>query len=200
MADARRHDRRLAVLFLDMDNFKGINDSLGHGVGDGFLRAIAQRLRAAVRDSDIVARLGGDEFVVVLTELQDPQHALTVADKLITRLNAPVHLAGQELHASASIGICFVRERATVDKVQAGIERAAAQARELGDPAHPEILGAMGVKSHLDLSPSQIKKRIDPHTIKGYDELYPQVFEKDFLNDKVPVDYKKFFATPLNNI
>ena len=107
MADARRHDRRLAVLFLDMDNFKGINDSLGHGVGDEFLRAIAQRLRAAVRDSDIVARLGGDEFVVVLTELQDPQHALTVADKLITRLNAPVHLAGQELHASASIGICF---------------------------------------------------------------------------------------------
>ena len=107
VADARRHDRRLAVLFLDLDNFKGINDSLGHGVGDGFLRAIAQRLRAAVRDSDIVARLGGDEFVVVLTELQDPQHALTVADKLITRLNAPVHLAGQELHASASIGICF---------------------------------------------------------------------------------------------
>ena len=107
VADARRHDRRLAVLFLDMDNFKGINDSLGHGVGDEFLRAIAQRLRAAVRDSDIVARLGGDEFVVVLTELQDPQHVLTVADKLITRLNAPVQLVGQELHASASIGICF---------------------------------------------------------------------------------------------
>lgn len=63
-----------------------------------------------------------------------------------------------------------------------------------------EILGAMGVKSHQDLSPSQIKKRIDPHTIKGYDELYPQVFEKDFLNDKVPVDYKKFFPTPINNI
>jgi len=107
VADARRHGRRLAVLFLDMDNFKGINDSLGHGVGDEFLRATAHRLRETVRENDIVARLGGDEFVVVLPEVRQPQHALRVATKLLDRLAQPVELSGHVLHATTSIGICF---------------------------------------------------------------------------------------------
>ena len=107
VADARRHNRRLAVLFLDMDNFKGINDSMGHGVGDEFLRVTAQRLRSAVRENDIVARLGGDEFVVVLSDMGEPQHALSTATKLLETLSQPVTLAGQELSPSTSIGICF---------------------------------------------------------------------------------------------
>ena len=107
VADARRHDRRLAVLFLDMDNFKGINDSMGHSVGDEFLRVTAQRLRSAVRENDIVARLGGDEFVVVLSDMGEPQHALSAATKLLEKLSQPVTLAGQELSPSTSIGICF---------------------------------------------------------------------------------------------
>ncbi|HAU57249.1 MAG TPA: hypothetical protein DCW87_06545, partial [Comamonadaceae bacterium] len=107
VADARRHGRRLAVLFLDMDNFKGINDSLGHGVGDEFLRITAQRLRETVRENDIVARLGGDEFVVVLPEVHQPEHALRVASKLLDRLSQPIELSEHTLHASTSIGICF---------------------------------------------------------------------------------------------
>ncbi len=107
VADARRHNRRLAVLFLDMDNFKGINDSMGHAVGDEFLRVTAQRLHSAVRENDIVARLGGDEFVVVLSDMGEPQHALSVAAKLLERLSQPVNLAGHELSPSTSIGICF---------------------------------------------------------------------------------------------
>ncbi len=107
VADARRHNRRLAVLFLDMDNFKGINDSMGHGVGDEFLRVTAHRLRSAVRENDIVARLGGDEFVVVLSDMGEPQHALSTATKLLETLSQPVTLAGQELSPSTSIGICF---------------------------------------------------------------------------------------------
>ena len=107
VADARRHDRRLAVLFLDMDNFKGINDSLGHGVGDEFLRITAQRLRETVRENDIVARLGGDEFVVVLPEVHQPEHALRVASKLLDRLAQPIELSEHKLNASTSIGICF---------------------------------------------------------------------------------------------
>ena len=107
VADARRHNRRLAVLFLDMDNFKGINDSMGHSVGDEFLRVTAQRLRSAVRENDIVARLGGDEFVVVLSDMGEPQHALSAATKLLEKLSQPVTLAGQELSPSTSIGICF---------------------------------------------------------------------------------------------
>lgn len=107
VADARRHGRRLAVLFLDMDNFKGINDSLGHGVGDEFLRITAQRLRETVRENDIVARLGGDEFVVVLPEVHQPEHALRVASKLLDRLSQPIELSEHKLNVSTSIGICF---------------------------------------------------------------------------------------------
>ncbi|MEI8170138.1 MAG: PAS-domain containing protein [Rhodoferax sp.] len=107
VADARRHDRRLAVMFLDMDNFKSINDTLGHGIGDEFLCAVAKRLSATVRDNDIVARLGGDEFVVVLAELDDPQDASSVASKIIDSLRQPIALGRHSLRASVSIGICF---------------------------------------------------------------------------------------------
>jgi diguanylate cyclase (GGDEF)-like protein len=110
VADARRHDRRLAVMFLDMDNFKTINDTLGHGVGDQFLQAIATRLNATVRDNDIVARLGGDEFVVVLADLEDPQDATSVATKIIDSLRQPISVDRHALRASVSIGICFYPE------------------------------------------------------------------------------------------
>lgn len=107
VADAHRHDRRLAVMFLDMDNFKAINDTLGHGIGDQFLCEIARRLSGTVRENDIVARLGGDEFVVVLAEVADPQDAATVASKIIAALNQPIEIDRHALRASASIGICF---------------------------------------------------------------------------------------------
>ena len=107
VADARRHDRRLAVMFLDMDNFKAINDTLGHGIGDQFLCQVAQRLSATVRNNDIVARLGGDEFVVVLAEVTDPQDATSVAAKIMDSLNQSITIGHHALRASASIGICF---------------------------------------------------------------------------------------------
>jgi len=107
VADARRHDRRLAVMFLDMDNFKAINDTLGHAVGDQFLCATATRLAATVRDNDIVARLGGDEFVVVLAEVVDSRAATNVAAQIIETLRQPIVVGSHTLRASASIGICF---------------------------------------------------------------------------------------------
>ncbi len=107
VADARRHERRLAVMFLDMDNFKAVNDTLGHGIGDQFLCEIARRLSATVRDNDIVARIGGDEFVVVLAELVDTKDATSVAAKIIESLSHPIALGGQALRPSVSIGICF---------------------------------------------------------------------------------------------
>ncbi|MDP2370361.1 PAS-domain containing protein [Rhodoferax sp.] len=110
VADARRYDRRLAVMFLDMDNFKTINDTLGHAVGDKFLRAIAARLSATVRDNDIVARLGGDEFVVVLAEVGDPTDVTGVAAKISQVLSQPISTGSHSLRASASIGICFYPE------------------------------------------------------------------------------------------
>ncbi len=110
VADARRHQRRLAVMFLDIDNFKTINDTLGHAVGDQFLCAAASRLVATVRDNDIVARLGGDEFVVVLADVVDSFAAAQVATLINQALQQPVSVGAHVLSASASIGICFFPE------------------------------------------------------------------------------------------
>jgi len=110
VSDARRHKRRIAVMFLDMDNFKSINDTLGHGIGDQFLCEVARRLSAAVRENDIVARIGGDEFVVVLAELVDSGDASAVAHKIMDALSQSVILGNRVLRASVSMGICFYPE------------------------------------------------------------------------------------------
>ena len=105
LLEARREERQLAVLLIDLDRFKVINDSLGHHVGDLLLVETASRLGKVVRESDIVARLGGDEFVVVLTKLTDPADAGQVATKMLQMLGAPYQLEGKELHSTPSIGI-----------------------------------------------------------------------------------------------
>jgi len=107
MAAARRDGAELAMLFIDMDRFKTINDTLGHPVGDGLLVEVGRRLQAIVRDSDIVARLGGDEFVLVLTgvERHGARAAATVAGKVLAQLGRPYQVAGHELHSTPSIGI-----------------------------------------------------------------------------------------------
>ena len=102
---ARRHRRQLAVLFIDLDRFKVINDTLGHEFGDTLLRDVAQRLMQNLRASDSVARLGGDEFVVLLEETSAPMYVATVAQKLIGALAQGFALAGKEYHVSASIGV-----------------------------------------------------------------------------------------------
>ncbi|WP_051933112.1 EAL domain-containing protein [Massilia sp. BSC265] len=98
---------RLAVMFLDLDRFKTINDSLGHATGDQLLREVARRLCTAVRDSDTVARLGGDEFVVLLSDVDGAPDCAKVADKIIDLLATPFPFEGHSLHISPSIGICL---------------------------------------------------------------------------------------------
>jgi len=107
LAMAHREQRALAVIFLDLDRFKTINDSMGHAVGDALLKDVAYRLRDNVRDSDIVARLGGDEFVVVLTDVDDATAAARVADKLLQVLAQSYRIGENELHSTASIGVAF---------------------------------------------------------------------------------------------
>lgn len=102
---AKRHKTQLAVLFLDLDNFKHINDSLGHAVGDKLLESVANRLVAQVRHSDTVSRLGGDEFVVLVLEDKLAEHATITADKILHALAERHHLGGHELHVTTSIGI-----------------------------------------------------------------------------------------------
>ena len=110
IALARRQNRPLAVIFLDLDRFKYINDSLGHAVGDKLLQSVARRLLASVRGSDTVSRQGGDEFVILLSEITYPEDAATSAKKLLLSLSAFHFIAGQDLHIDGSIGISVYPE------------------------------------------------------------------------------------------
>ena len=102
---ATRHKKKIALLFLDLDNFKQINDSLGHAIGDQLLQSVAVRLVAGVRGSDSVFRQGGDEFVILLAEIEHPQDAAHVAETLRSVLAVPHQIGGRELHICMSIGI-----------------------------------------------------------------------------------------------
>ena len=116
-ASARRDNERLAVLFIDLDRFKPINDNLGHAVGDLLLKAVAERIRGVIRESDTPARIGGDEFVVLLEMIQDDIDAQTVAEKIRVALNQPFEIVGHgeehRIAVSACIGIAFYPEDGT---------------------------------------------------------------------------------------
>ncbi len=105
LAHARREGKLAAVFFMDLDRFKLINDSLGHGAGDAVLNEVAKRLTRSIRDSDTVARLGGDEFAMVVGPLVAPEDAAIVAQKILASLDEPALIDGHEIHLSGSIGI-----------------------------------------------------------------------------------------------
>jgi diguanylate cyclase (GGDEF)-like protein/PAS domain S-box-containing protein len=110
IALARRQKRPVAVIFLDLDHFKFVNDSLGHATGDKLLQSVSKRLLAAVRGSDTVSRQGGDEFVILLSEISHSEDAATSAAKILLALNAPHSIVGQDLHIDGSIGISIYPE------------------------------------------------------------------------------------------
>jgi diguanylate cyclase (GGDEF)-like protein/PAS domain S-box-containing protein len=113
IALAARYRRQLAVLYLDVDRFKHINDSLGHMIGDRLLQSVAQRLVECVRASDTISRQGGDEFVILLPEVARPQDAVMCADKMLQALRAPHRIDEHDLHVTASIGIATYPEDGT---------------------------------------------------------------------------------------
>jgi diguanylate cyclase (GGDEF)-like protein/PAS domain S-box-containing protein len=102
---AKRHDRKCAVLFIDLDRFKIVNDSLGHEAGDLLLKEVAERLRRCIRESDVVGRLGGDEFVVLLSEMQEIEAAAETAKRVLASLHAPITIMQHECRVTGSIGI-----------------------------------------------------------------------------------------------
>jgi diguanylate cyclase (GGDEF)-like protein len=104
---ASRANQKFALMFIDLDRFKNINDSMGHAAGDELLRQLAQRLSDCVRSSDTVARVGGDEFVIILTQILEVTDVAAVAQQLLAAIGAPIMLHEQEITMSASIGICI---------------------------------------------------------------------------------------------
>jgi diguanylate cyclase (GGDEF)-like protein len=130
---ARRGRQRLAVLFMDLDGFKTINDTLGHAVGDGLLRGIARRLGSCLRETDTAARLGGDEFAVLLTNLSNELDAATVARKLVHVLSQPIQFRRQSTSIRASIGIAtFPRDASDLEELLKKSDTAMYHAKEQG--------------------------------------------------------------------
>jgi diguanylate cyclase (GGDEF)-like protein len=133
LALARRNARQVAVLFVDLDRFKNINDTLGHDAGDLLLREVGKRLKGCLRDSDTVARLGGDEFVVLLPELQDDEYVEAVAVKILAATGKSFAALGQEFHVTASIGVSvFPRDGADEQSLMKNADIAMYQAKDDG--------------------------------------------------------------------
>jgi diguanylate cyclase (GGDEF)-like protein/PAS domain S-box-containing protein len=130
---ARRKQRHVAVLFLDLDRFKVVNDTLGHDTGDFILKDVARRLATCVREVDTVSREGGDEFVLILPDLERPENARVVADKILQELARPVEIGGHEIHVTPSIGISHYPNDATdVHQLLKHADNAMYQAKDAG--------------------------------------------------------------------
>ncbi len=133
LSHAQRNNSRLAVLFLDLDRFKVINDSLGHNVGDQLLQEVSTRVQQCLRDSDTVARLGGDEFTILLPNLVNSDDAAPIAQKILDSIRAPFHLEGRELFTSTSIGISlYPEDAADAETLIKNADTAMYQAKEQG--------------------------------------------------------------------
>jgi diguanylate cyclase (GGDEF)-like protein len=167
----RRSRVGIAALFIDLDNFKLVNDSLGHEMGDALLVAVAERLRKAARPSDTVARMGGDEFTILLEDISSPDVAVTVAERILRLLKEPILLGTKETYANASIGIAFTTDP---ELVEADLLRDADTAMY-----HAKAAGKSGYRvfdesmydnhiEHLELQ-TEIRKALDN---KGFGVYY----------------------------
>ncbi|MEN8178478.1 MAG: EAL domain-containing protein [Pseudomonadota bacterium] len=133
IASAKRENGHLAVMFLDLDRFKNINDSLGHTVGDALLVQVAKRLRSLLRENDTAARLGGDEFTILVENLKDPSYSAVIATKIQNQFKQPFDIFGRKLHVTASIGISLYPEDGrNVGNLTKNADAAMYQAKESG--------------------------------------------------------------------
>jgi diguanylate cyclase (GGDEF)-like protein/PAS domain S-box-containing protein len=132
LARSRRSGNDIAVLYLDLDRFKQVNDNFGHAAGDRLLRHVALRLRGCVRQSDTVARFGGDEFVVLLEDLRDREHAVAVVEKIIEDMRRPLNLEGFEVSVTTSIGLAYANAGAEPETLVKRADKALYEAKAAG--------------------------------------------------------------------
>lgn len=153
MVDAQRHRRVVGVIFLDLDRFKTINDSLGHGIGDLLLIGVARRLERSVRPGDTVARLAGDEFTIALADMAHIDDAAQVAQKLLDDLSQPLHVGGHELFTGASLGVTiFPSDDTTVEGLLRNADIAMYRAKDQGGNSFHFYSSDMTAKARARLS------------------------------------------------
>lgn len=184
----RENNLRFALLFIDLDRFKLINDTMGHHVGDCFLIEVSQRLQRTVREHDLVARLGGDEFVVLLTQLTDDGDAEDVADRIIEIMREPMVLQGQPVYSGASIGIASYKpDYGSADALLRDADAAMYQAKAMGrnrfviftDSMRMQLLQELSMEQalHQALSDKQFSVEYEPivcsekHHVLGYEAM-----------------------------
>ncbi|HEX6023374.1 MAG TPA: EAL domain-containing protein [Solirubrobacter sp.] len=156
-----------AVLFLDLDRFKVVNDSLGHACGDQLLQAVARRLEGALRPNDTVARLSGDEFTLLLDDVCDPREATVIAERVLQSLRAPFEIDGRELFIGASIGIALATAQSAPEQVMRDADVAMYRAKADGKGRYAVFDAAMHeqVTRRLDME-AQLRKAIEQHALE----------------------------------
>jgi diguanylate cyclase (GGDEF)-like protein len=148
LAFAARHKGKAAVLFLDLDGFKRVNDSLGHSTGDKLLRSVADRLESCVRAGDTVSRQGGDEFVVLLSEVDKPEAAAVIAKRMLEAVKEPHAIEGEILHITTSIGLSiFPEDGLTADILIKNADTAMYQAKEMGRQSYRFFTATMNERA-----------------------------------------------------
>ncbi|MGB9150152.1 MAG: EAL domain-containing protein, partial [Burkholderiales bacterium] len=175
IAQAKRNRRKLAVMFLDLDRFKVINDTMGHVVGDQLLQSVAMRLAKCVREGDTLARQGGDEFTLLLPQIDDPKDAANAAVKLLETLNRPFRVGGQDHYFSASIGIAIYPDDGdSVDTLVKNADIAMYHVKELGRNNYAFFSQAKtAVYSHRLLLENDLRSAISNNEFELY--YQPQV-------------------------
>ena len=163
LAHAKRQQSPLVLMFLDLDRFKIVNDTLGHSLGDELLRANAERLRSVLREGDTIARMGGDEFTVLLTDLNDARDAARIAQKLLETVAEPVRVEGHELYVTTSIGIAvYPNDGDTAELLLKNADSAMYQAKEAGRNSYRLCTPAMNSRAAERLSlENALRRAID---------------------------------------
>jgi diguanylate cyclase len=164
-----RNTQRIAVLFIDLDGFKPINDTFGHATGDKVLKEVARHLLECAREADTVARIGGDEFVMLLEDLGNATDAVTVAQRIIALFAAPFNIDGHSMHLGTSIGIALCPDHANNEKLLAHADAAMYAAKRLGGrnyalfESHMDASNHSEVSLHADLSQALARGEISLH-------------------------------------
>lgn len=153
LARAKRKQRMLAVMFLDLDRFKLINDTMGHNFGDLLLNDVAERMRQTLREGDTIARQGGDEFLVLLPEIRDEQEAVFVSERILGVFTHPILLDGNEVYISTSIGISiYPNDGKDIDTLVKKADTAMYYAKEQGKNNYQFFTAGLNIKANLRLS------------------------------------------------